>query len=87
MSGSPATPKRAAGAHITEVVVNHRPRLFGTSKYGLWRTFKVTLDLITVYAIAIERVTGKQTALPAAADQWPGKDNTKSPEAGTTSGE
>jgi glycosyltransferase involved in cell wall biosynthesis len=38
----------AVGARITELVVNHRPRLRGTSKYGLMRTFKVLLDLVTV---------------------------------------
>lgn len=38
----------AYGARITEVVVNHRPRIAGKSKYGLWRIFKVILDLITV---------------------------------------
>jgi glycosyltransferase involved in cell wall biosynthesis len=37
-----------AGATITEVVVNHRPRTAGEAKYGLGRTFKVVLDLITV---------------------------------------
>jgi glycosyltransferase involved in cell wall biosynthesis len=37
-----------AGATIAEVVVNHRPRTAGVSKYGLARTFKVLLDLITV---------------------------------------
>jgi len=37
-----------AGAKITEIVVNHRPRLRGKGKYGLSRTFKVILDLITV---------------------------------------
>ncbi len=37
-----------AGASIVEVPVNHRPRLHGRSKYGLSRTFKVLLDLITV---------------------------------------
>ncbi|MHC4947356.1 MAG: glycosyltransferase family 2 protein [Planctomycetota bacterium] len=36
------------GARITEMVVNHRPRTQGRSKYGLRRTFKVLLDLITV---------------------------------------
>ncbi|MEM8783608.1 MAG: glycosyltransferase family 2 protein, partial [Planctomycetota bacterium] len=36
------------GARITEMVVNHRSRQFGTSKYGLKRTFKVLLDLLTV---------------------------------------
>jgi glycosyltransferase involved in cell wall biosynthesis len=36
------------GARITEVRVNHRPRRAGTSKYGLHRTLKVILDLMTV---------------------------------------
>lgn len=33
------------GARVTEVVVNHRPRRFGQSKYGLSRTFGVVSDL------------------------------------------
>jgi len=37
-----------SGAKICEVVVNHRPRTAGVAKYGLARTFKVVLDLITV---------------------------------------
>jgi glycosyltransferase involved in cell wall biosynthesis len=37
-----------AGARIAEVVVNHRPRTAGVAKYGLARTFKVILDLITL---------------------------------------
>ncbi len=37
-----------SGARITEVVVNHRPRTAGDAKYGLGRTVKVILDLITV---------------------------------------
>lgn len=37
-----------AGARVTEVEVNHRPRTKGASKYGLNRTIKVLLDLITV---------------------------------------
>ena len=36
------------GAKICEMVVNHRPRTAGEAKYGLGRTFKVILDLITV---------------------------------------
>lgn len=36
------------GALITEVKVNHRPRKYGTSKYGISRTVRVILDLITV---------------------------------------
>lgn len=37
-----------SGAKIAEMVVNHRPRTAGTAKYGLGRTWKVLLDLITV---------------------------------------
>jgi glycosyltransferase involved in cell wall biosynthesis len=36
------------GARITEIPVKHHPRKFGKSKYGLIRTFKVLLDLITI---------------------------------------
>jgi glycosyltransferase involved in cell wall biosynthesis len=36
------------GTDIAEVVVNHRPRIRGTSKYGLSRTVRVVLDLLTV---------------------------------------
>jgi glycosyltransferase involved in cell wall biosynthesis len=36
------------GARICEMVVNHRPRTAGKAKYGLARTFKVMLDLVTV---------------------------------------
>jgi glycosyltransferase involved in cell wall biosynthesis len=34
------------GARITDMDVNHHPRIFGQSKYGLGRTFKVISDLI-----------------------------------------
>ena len=36
------------GVSVAEMPVNHRPRTTGTSKYGLFRTVKVILDLITV---------------------------------------
>jgi len=36
------------GAKIAEVKVNHRPRKYGSSKYGITRTPKVILDLLTV---------------------------------------
>ena len=36
------------GISFTEVKVNHRPRRFGASKYGISRTIRVVLDLITV---------------------------------------
>lgn len=36
------------GARIAELPVNHRPRLAGKSKYGISRTVRVILDLLTV---------------------------------------
>ena len=36
------------GVTITERAVNHRKRLHGTSKYGISRTIRVVLDLLTV---------------------------------------
>jgi glycosyltransferase involved in cell wall biosynthesis len=36
------------GARVTEAPVNHRPRIHGKSKYGIFRTLRVILDLLTV---------------------------------------
>ncbi|HEC26041.1 MAG TPA: glycosyltransferase [Gammaproteobacteria bacterium] len=36
------------GVTIAEVKVNHRPRVAGSSKYGISRTIRVVLDLVTV---------------------------------------
>ena len=36
------------GVSLSEVVVNHRARRHGTSKYGISRTVRVILDLLTV---------------------------------------
>ncbi len=41
-----------SGESVTEMVVNHRPRTGGVTKYGLNRTFKVILDLITIKFLA-----------------------------------
>ena len=37
------------GARISEVKVNHNARQFGQSKYGIDRTFRVLMDLLTVW--------------------------------------
>jgi glycosyltransferase involved in cell wall biosynthesis len=42
-----------AGARITEIPVEHHPRASGRSKYGLGRTFKVLLDLLTVKFLSV----------------------------------
>ena len=36
------------GAKVAEIPVNHKPRLYGRSKYGLNRTVSVILDLLTI---------------------------------------
>jgi len=38
-----------APRRIAQEVVNHHPRMFGQSKYGISRTLRVVLDLIFVY--------------------------------------
>jgi glycosyltransferase involved in cell wall biosynthesis len=42
-----------AGARIAEVPVTHHPRVSGSSKYGLGRTVKVLLDLVTVKFLSV----------------------------------
>ena len=39
---------RWVGGTVTEIPVNHHARQFGTSKYGISRTLRVVLDLLTV---------------------------------------
>ena len=41
-----------SGARVSEMVVNHRPRRFGESKYGLGRATRVLLDLVVIKMIA-----------------------------------
>ncbi len=56
------------------------------AKYGKPDTqrpkgFFPRIDVITVYAITVERMTGKEMALPPLSEQWPAKDRTKTPDA------
>ncbi len=37
------------GGKIAEIPVSHHPRKFGQSKYGLSRTFRVLMDLLTIW--------------------------------------
>ncbi len=46
---------------------------------GRPKGFYPRLDEITVYAITVDRLTGKETPLPPASEQWPARDNTKTP--------
>jgi glycosyltransferase involved in cell wall biosynthesis len=45
----------SAGARITEMPVRHHARRFGESKYGISRTLKVLVDLITLKMITTFR--------------------------------
>lgn len=45
------------------------------------KNFFPRLDAITVYVLTVERITGKQRTLPEVSEQWPAKDQTKTPNA------
>jgi len=41
------------GGRVVEMPVNHRPRVAGRSKYGISRTVRVILDLVTVKFLSL----------------------------------
>ena len=45
------------------------------------KNFFPRLDSITVYALTVERITGKEKALPPLSEQWPAIDRTMTPHA------
>jgi uncharacterized protein len=54
---------------------------YGNPGTGRPKGFFPRLDIITVYAITVERMTGKHCPLPAVSEQWPAIDRTKTPHA------
>ncbi len=54
---------------------------YGDPSWGRLQEFFPRLDQVTVYAIAIDRMTGKETPLPPLQDRWPAADHTKTPDA------
>ena len=50
---------------------------YGGPDTGRPKGFFPRLNLINVYAIAIERITGKEQLLPLLSEQWPAVDRTK----------
>ena len=54
---------------------------YGKEDWNRPKGFFPRIDLITVYEITIERITGKENPLPVAAERWPAADNTKTPNA------
>ena len=51
----PAVAAALSDARIAEIPVNHSPRRFGTSKYGLGRVATVAVDLLTIKMISTFR--------------------------------
>jgi uncharacterized protein len=45
------------------------------------KNFFPRLDIITVYAMTVERMTGKECLLSELSEQWPAKDHTRTPHA------
>jgi uncharacterized protein len=45
------------------------------------KNFFPRIDMITVYALSVERMTGKERLLPEPSEQWPAKDRTRTPNA------
>ena len=43
---------QASGARLDEIVVHHRPRIYGQSKYGISRAIRVLLDLLSVKMVS-----------------------------------
>jgi glycosyltransferase involved in cell wall biosynthesis len=58
----PALASQLGKGRVTEVVVNHRPRQFGRSKYGLSRTFLVVGDLFKLRRLMRDAVDPSTTA-------------------------
>ncbi|HXQ53243.1 MAG TPA: pyridoxamine 5'-phosphate oxidase family protein [Stellaceae bacterium] len=54
---------------------------YGSEDWNRPKGFYPRLHLIAVYEIEIERIAGKETALPPLSQRWPARDDTKTPDA------
>lgn len=54
---------------------------YGDPEWDRPKGFYPRLEQVTVYAITVERMTGKETPLPSVENRWPAVDNTKTPNA------
>ena len=68
---------RAAKARFFDELLSK----YGTGVPGRPKSFYPRLDEVTVYALTVERITGKHCALPPVSEQWPAVDRTKTPNA------
>ena len=72
--------ERAVKQRFCEVLMEK----YGKPDSARPKGFFPRIDAITVYAVAVERMTGTEMALPALpalSEQWPAKDRTKTPNA------
>jgi nitroimidazol reductase NimA-like FMN-containing flavoprotein (pyridoxamine 5'-phosphate oxidase superfamily) len=69
------------GEHDKALFCDELMRKYGAGMEGRPKQFYPRLDAISVYALRIERLTGKAIQLPAASARWPAMDRTKSPTA------
>jgi len=53
---------------------------YGDPNWDRPKGFFPRLDQVTVYAITVERMAGKETPLPSAQERWPAVDNSASPD-------
>jgi len=63
------------------LMVKYAKSDWAEGELGRPKGFFPRIDLITLYAIAIERMTGKETPLPDISERWPATDRTKTPNA------
>ena len=57
-----------------ELIKKYAPDISGRPK-----SFYPRLHQIEVFALTVERLTGKETPLPAVSQQWPALDQTRTP--------
>jgi uncharacterized protein len=78
-SGEICVHNTAVRGHL-RINVDHEARVcFEVDEPGHPAAFYPRLDQITLYVIAVERLTGKETVLPAVSERWPTADRTASP--------
>jgi nitroimidazol reductase NimA-like FMN-containing flavoprotein (pyridoxamine 5'-phosphate oxidase superfamily) len=54
---------------------------YSNAALGRAKGFYPRLDEVNVYALSVERLSGKHTPLPAVESRWPASDRTKTPKA------
>jgi nitroimidazol reductase NimA-like FMN-containing flavoprotein (pyridoxamine 5'-phosphate oxidase superfamily) len=74
---------------VDDIAAKHRffealMQKYAKTREGRHKGFFPRIEQITLYAITIERMTGKEISLPDLSQQWPAMDRTKTPNADPT---